>query len=77
MLFNVISFAGSKRYLLLPAKDIFYQYQKKLAKFGLQSGTIVTLLDEEWLEVPEGVMDILKAYYHTPQQPMAQPWAIG
>lgn len=32
MLFDGVSFAANKRYLLLPAKEIFCQYQKKLAK---------------------------------------------
>ena len=56
--------------LSLPAKDIFcWQRKKSFAiikriwpKFALYSGTIVTLSYEERLEVPEGVMDIVKAY---------------
>jgi len=72
-------------FLSLAAKDIFCCQRKKSfasikrsrPKIALQSGTIVTLSNAKRLEVPEGVMDILKAYYHTPQQPKAQPWAIG
>lgn len=56
--------------LSLPAKDIFCCQRKKSfasikrswPKSALHSGVIVTLSDEERLEVPEGVIDIVKAY---------------
>ena len=36
--------------------------REAMGQLGLHSGTIVTLSDEERLEVPEGVIDIVKAY---------------
>lgn len=56
--------------LSLPAKDIFCCQRKKSfasikrswSKIALNLGIIVTLSDEERLEVPEGVIDIVKVY---------------
>lgn len=57
-------------FLSLPAKDIFCCQRKKSfanikrsrPKIALHLGIIVTLSYEERLEVPEGVISILRAY---------------
>ena len=57
-------------FLSLLTKDIFCCQRKKSfdsikrsrPKIALHSGIIVTLSDEERLEVPEGVIDIVKVY---------------